>query len=265
MTGPHAAFAQARIQAAYSALPHEEHWDQLRGARNLSAYLEEARNGPFRLWVRGYSAQSEPHVIERGLRMLFIERVEQTCAVVPWQWRPMLMHWRWVPYLPIIAGLGPGQPMPAWTALDAVLGCLTPDPGGLPSQVSSCDQLAELMMFAGDPDALAAFWLQRWYSSLGHLGQGSRANVTDLAEQLMQHLNDGGTDDHGDAWRMRRELREHLRAQFHRVVMRPLVALIYLSLLALDLERLRRALVDRALFDALPGHEDGAPEERRAG
>jgi hypothetical protein len=58
------------------------------------------------------------------------------------------------------------------------------------------------------------------------------------------------------AWERRRELREALRVEFHRELMTPVTPFLYLSLLALDLERLRRALLDRAFFGALPGLDD---------
>ena len=52
------------------------------------------------------------------------------------------------------------------------------------------------------------------------------------------------------AWPLRRDLRERLRLGFHRLPLQPAAAFYYLALLALDLERLRAALMERALFDA---------------
>jgi hypothetical protein len=51
------------------------------------------------------------------------------------------------------------------------------------------------------------------------------------------------------AWSLRRELRERLRLEFHRLPLEPLTAFAFLALVALDLERLRAALMERALFD----------------
>ena len=53
------------------------------------------------------------------------------------------------------------------------------------------------------------------------------------------------------AWLLRRELRERLRLRFRQQTLQPLVPFIYLALVALDLERLRSALISRALFSML--------------
>lgn len=248
MIGPGAAFAQARLQAAYAALPSEADWLQLRGARNLAAYLEEARHGPLRPWVRGFSSQSDAHAIDRGLRAVYTEEVERVADQIPRRWQTAIGCWRWLAYLPLFAQLQQGDALPDWAREDALVTKLLGEDGRLDRDRLEEQQLTEL--FAGDEDrrSLEQLWLDLWRQRLAPLTKGARTDIGHLVTRLQQHRQAfaGLASEH--AWQLRFDLREELRLAFHRQSAVPVVAYLYLTLLALDLERLRRALLDRALF-----------------
>jgi hypothetical protein len=65
------AYAQARIQARFASLPSEAEWQRVAASRSLASFLEEARTGCLRDWVKGFSGQSDVHYLEEGLRSLF--------------------------------------------------------------------------------------------------------------------------------------------------------------------------------------------------
>jgi hypothetical protein len=274
MIGPGAAFAQARLQAAFAALPSEADWLQLRGARTLSAYLEEARHGPLRPWVRGFSAQSDAHAIERGLRALYVEEVDRVTEQAPERWRPAVVCWRWLPFLPLLGYAGPEAPMPEaqmrdwmpdWMRADARLARLLGGDGQLADDARAPQPPAGALADDADGAALVAAWRDQWQQALAALGKQAQAGVEQLGARLRQHQQCFEGLESEPAWRLRVELREELRLDFHRQSAVPKVVFLYLVLLALDLERLRRALLDRALFGGWVEAVESAPSARQHG
>ena len=113
MTGPcRFAYAQARVQARYAELPGEDAWQRLAAARTLGMFLEEAREGALRGWVKGFSAQSDGHDLDRGVRGIWQDEVTRVAAWLPQPWRPALLWLRWLPLLPLLAHAGRGGPLP---------------------------------------------------------------------------------------------------------------------------------------------------------
>lgn len=262
MAGSRTAFAQARIQAAYAALPGETHWRQLRGVRTLAAYLEEARGGPLRVWVKGFSSQSDAHAIERGLRASFIEAVQQTAKVSPQPWRAAIGWWRILPYLPLLASYRRDRGLPAWALADPHLAPLAGADRDLDCDALAAAGFAQLVPHLGDPNAIAAQWRRQWDTFTSEIEGGDGSTIRSLSDRLGQHMHGFSAAGCARAWDARQALREALRVDFHRSLMTPVIPFLYLSLLALDLERLRRALLDRACFGALP-RLDEPPAGRR--
>ena len=246
-------YTQARLQARLAALPDEPDWQRLSSARSLSGYLEEARDGALRTWVKGFSAHSNCHDLERGLRAQFLDSVEQTAGFVPKAWQPAV-HWcRWLPLLPLFGHVRGGGAMPAWTARDYRLaGLLGPDggfdPGALRRRGISMLVLPE--QGAGDGPATVDVWIDQWRRRWPSLGGGDRRRLDDLARRLRGHWQTFMNAGPDKSWAQRRSLRARMRLELHRQLLTPTAAFLYLALVAIDLERLRRALVDRALFAA---------------
>jgi hypothetical protein len=256
MAGSRTAFAQARIQAAYAALPRETHWRQLRGARTLAAYLEEARGGPLRVWVKGFSSQSDAHAIERGLRASLVEAVQQTSKVSPQPWRAAIGWWRILPYLPLLASYRRARGLPAWAIEDPYLAPFIGANRDLDCNALAAGGFAVLVPHLGDPDAMTEHWLKQWATFTSEIEGGSGSGIRSLSDRLGEHMRGFSAGGCAQAWETRQRLRETLRVDFHRALMTPVIPFLYLSLLALDLERLRRALLDRACFSALPGLDE---------
>jgi hypothetical protein len=96
------------------------------------------------------------------------------------------------------------------------------------------------------------------------MSRSAQAELDDLCRLLRTHLSAFGDASPKRAWGLRQGLRERLRVDFHHAGRSPAALFIYLALLALDLERLRRALLDRALFpeagaELMPGAVPEAP------
>ncbi|MGB5734527.1 MAG: hypothetical protein WBM40_08805 [Thiohalocapsa sp.] len=238
------AYAQARLQARYAELPTETDWRRLSGARQLSGWLEEARSGALKRWVKGFSAQSDSHDIERGVRAQFIETVEQVADFLPAPWHDAVAWCRWLPLLGLFDHVRGGGRLPAWALDDPRLRSLLGE-----DKAFDPSALADAGIDGLLADDASRQWLAQWRQSWPRCKPTYLAAVDALVLRGHQHLQQFREAPLDKAWTLRQLLRERLRLEFHLHLLQPASAFIFLSLVALDLERLRRALLDRQLFE----------------
>jgi hypothetical protein len=250
------ALAQARIQARYAALSAETDWRRLSGVRALGAWLEDARVGPLRDWVKGFSAASTAHDIEAGVRGLLCEEIDAVRGFVPQPWQDAVAWTGWAALLPLFEQQRAGRALPHWAVLLPAVAALLDDDGAWrPAQISAAG-LAPLLDVAS-PDPVAAAWLAGWRERWPDPPAAVRADLEGLVALLGAHLDAFRRASPPAAWTLRQQLRERLRFRFHGLGLSPAAPFVYLALVALDLERLRRALLDRALFAATPADAAG--------
>jgi hypothetical protein len=250
-------YCQARLQARYANLPDAAEWQRLAGVRTLAAFIEEARLGPMRPWVKRLSATSDALVLERGLRALAAELADEAARWVPRPWRAAVAWTAWLPYLPVfehLADTTPPKRPPDWASADARLRALVteegePDPDAL--------ERAGLRMLldAPRPDQIPARWANAWRDRWPPGRRGWTRDLEAFTAGLAAHLGAFRQAAPAEAWNLRAALRERLRLQFHQHLLAPVTVYIYLALILLDLERLRAELLRRALFP--PSFQEG--------
>lgn len=243
------AYCQARIQARFADLPGEDEWSRLAGSRTLSGFIEEARTGPLRPWVKGFSALSEPHAIERGVRALAWDLVHETAHWVPGAWREAVRWVAWLPALPALRQMARGGPMPGWVARDYGLHPLLGESGEPDRRAIDAIGLGGVVR-TGEPDRVAIRWLAEWRRRCDDARAGARRELDAMAERVKAHLDAFRLADPEQAWGLRRTLREELRLKFHQRPLQPVAVFLYLGMVLLDLERLRAAMLARALLVA---------------
>lgn len=239
------AYAQARIQARFAALPPEAEWERLTATRTLASFLEEARSWSLRDWVKGLSSQSDVHDLEAEIRALFRENLEAVARWSPAPWRHAVVWVSWLTRLRLLAHLQAGWAAPGWLARDSAIRGMLDDEGKLdPGYLR--DIGAESLV---EPDGgLVLAWTREWRRRWPPCTREAKRNLEDLKSLLTAHLDDFRRAQPDSAWRLRKELRERLHLRFHRHPIEPVAPFIFLALVALDLERLRGALISRALF-----------------
>ena len=245
------AYAQARVQARYGALPAEADWRRISGIRGLGAWLEEARGGPHRDWIKGFSAASDVHDIEAGVRGLLFAEIDAVARFVPKPWRDAVRWTRWLPLLSLLEHLRAGAELPRWARRVPCIAALLGDDGALLPRRLQRTGIAPLLNHdAAEP--VSACWVAGWRGRWPRSGVAVRADLERLAASIGAHLDAFRRSDPAHAWTPRQQLRERLRFEFHGLGLSPAMPFVYLALVALDLERLRRALLDRALFPESP-------------
>lgn len=244
------AHVQARVQARYGRLPAEADWRRISGVRALGAWLEDARVGPLRAWVKGFSAASTAADIEVGVRNLLWTEIDAVADYAPCAWQASIAWTAWLPLAGVFGQLRAGGALPDWARALPQLATLLDDAGSLVQAQVERAGIGPLLDPAAGPllEAWGAGWRQRWPRP----GAAVRADLNALAQLLGAHLSAFNGSPPARAWTCRQELRERLRFRFHALGLSPAAPFTYLALVALDLERLRRALLDRALFPTVP-------------
>jgi hypothetical protein len=251
----HFAYAQARVQARFAGLPPESEWQRLAASRTLAAFLEEARAGIMRDWIKGFSGQSGIQDLEAGLRVLYRNTLDEVAGWVPAPWQEAVSWVRWLPRLPLMSHLQAGGPVPGWVARDQELGVLIAEDGTL-DHAYLIREGAEALT---DPrSGLIRSWIAEWRGRWPSCARSHIRGLEALTDLLGRHAEAFARLQPTAAWHQRRALRERLRLRLHQQALRPEVPFVYLASLALDLERLRAALVSRALFPQL---EEPAPAD----
>jgi hypothetical protein len=100
---------------------------------------------------------------------------------------------------------------------------------------------------AGAGEVRAAF-LAEWERLWPRADPESLRGMRSLVATILNHLERFKRANMRDAWQERAGLEHELRRLFRESALRPETAFCYLALVALDLERLRAALVRRVLW-----------------
>ncbi len=243
-------YAQARAQARFSELLGDQEWNRLAAARTFATYLEEARNTRLRSWVAGFSTASDSHDIERGIRAQFQLCVSEVAEWVPLAWRPAVEWVDWLVSLPLLHCLLDRQPAPAWARRDKYLSRYLASDAGLNRSAVAAAGGEPLLQAADQGEPLEAAWLQTWRQKWPSANANAIRNLERLTYLLNDHRRRFPLLAPEQAWPARDALCMTMRHLFHRYLLQPASLFIFICLVACDLERLRRALVSRALFPA---------------
>jgi hypothetical protein len=244
------AFAQARLQSRFGERPVASDWQHLEATRDLGAVLQILRSGPLARWTSRIAARPPVHELERKLREEWIRAVDEVAAWQPEHWREGTRWMRWITYLPSLQKLARGGRAPAWMRADPVLGPIVAREPRERASALAGTPLAPLAAGFSSPPDVARAWARHWQT----FWPGKRAARAPL-EQLVATMR---------AYRVRlieappeassedaiRSLEQRLQQSFRRHPLSPTATAAYVSLMMLDLQRLRGLLAVRALRDA---------------
>jgi hypothetical protein len=243
------AYAQARVQARLGERLSETGWRALESTLGLPQYLASVRNTALARYVQHFSATLTPHTIERSLRDDWRAEVDAVRHWVPDAWSPAVAWATWLPYLDALAWLAGGGAVLPWMQADAVL------------SVVAMRDVADRKLVLGNaafgiladddtPAGWHARWFDHWTSLYPKTRDDEKAGLRLLVAAIRRYF--ATIDRPGTSRTERREASERLEADatglVHRRAETPVVMFCHLSLVALDLQRLRDGLLRRALF-----------------
>ena len=245
---PRWSHVQARLQARYGERLDEPGWRALEAAQSVDQLIERARASPLRRFTERLNARMSSHTIERLLREAWRDYVAEVASGLPAGWRAAALWTSHLPLLPVIDALLRGA-APAWASQDPALAAFSEMDLPRRSAGSSHTPVAPLIASPSSQPTLAARWYTHWRSLWPKRQRHTEPALLDLTTQVTAHiqrLSAAAPQDTSD--RYRRELERVVTRIFRRHVGSPAAVFSHLVLVALDLERLRGALVRRRLF-----------------
>lgn len=244
------AYAQARLQARHGLRPDERLWRRLESIGDLTHYLQLARTSVLRPWVAGLSAEPGPHDIELALRQHYRRSVDEVAYWMPPGWGEAVDWVKRLPDLPALQYLLSGAVAPEWLHGDPALRPYAEDSNDarvLALQSSDCSVLLGGWN-RGEP--LMAAWLEHW-RSLWPRAPRLAVGLERLVSILQRHLGALSLYTSGASAPLMDALHRDLNTAFRRYSFQPAAAFAHLGLVALDAQKLRAQLLQRALFAGL--------------
>jgi hypothetical protein len=241
------AYVQARLQARHGMRPDEQVWRRLESISDIGAYLQFARNTALRPWVAGLNAGHGAHDIELALRQQYRRTVDDVAHWMPAGWRRPVSWVRRLPDLPALQYLLTGASPPPWMLEDPELRGFTSETSVGRVQALQASDCAPLLRDWQHGEPLYASWLEHWralWPDAARLVVGVEA----LARLLRRHIGALSLHSTADSALLHERLLRELNRAFRRYSFQPAAAFAHLGLVALDVQKLRAQLLQRALF-----------------
>jgi hypothetical protein len=240
---PGFAYAQPRLQARHGQGVSAPAWSEAETSIDLGRCLQVLRSSPLRPWIAHLTAQAHISDIERHLRDDWRDYVNEVSGWAPPDWKPSLQWLTAVLYLPLLGHLIEGFPAPQWLSTDSfVPGLAASEAGSLQSAIA-VTALAPLARVEDAGELLPA-WIDHWRSLMpARMPRQTRTGLAALERAALDQVEAAATSMPGDRAELRNEFRLRLQRLFRRHALSAVALFSHLALTALDVERLRGALI----------------------
>ena len=245
-------YLHARLQGRLSGHPDAYAWRRIESARTLAAALDAARATPFLAAITaGFTPDSGVHAIERAWRARMHALIGEVARWMPEEWHGAVTWTRVLVDLQMLFHLHSGATPLAWMQDDAALRPYLDIDTAARRLALEGGALAPLASHWGDAASLRRGWLAEWRRRWPH--RAAHANLNELSDAVARHIQGFPATPVAEAWQAREALRTRMGRLFRRSLLDPAAAFGYLALAALDAERVRAELSQRAVFEAGPG------------
>lgn len=242
------AYTQTRLQARHGQRPDERTWQQLQAQKELASYLQTARQTVLRPWVISLHAQDSHHTIENALRQQYRDYIDDVASWQPYSWQKSVVWIKYVIDLPALQHLVSGHSAPVWMYDDPQLKSFTSNNFEQRLLRLQQSQYSPLIEAWQSGDTLLSGWLKQWQKLWPTDNASNISAIKQLVTTLQQHMTRFQGLNSEQAWEARKQLSMKLTYEFRRHTYQSLATYVHLLLVALDLERLRGALLYRCLF-----------------
>lgn len=247
MTGRAYAYAQARLQARFGEQPGAGVWDGLQTLVELPALLEQIRLTSLRHWIVNISVSTPAHEMERLLRRRLRALVDEVAHWLPAEWRAAVRWTEILLDLPALAHLLRGGEARAWMVDEPALHELAGLEPALRAGAALQSRFAPLLPVA-DGAALSERWLAEWRRRWPAGNKPERAALERLIARTQAHVGQFATDRSTSGWAARQRFQAGVTFLFRRRALTPVAAFAWLLLAAIEFERVRGAITERAHF-----------------
>ena len=240
---PGFAYAQPRLQARHGQRVSAPAWSEAETSVDLGRCLQVFRSSPLRPWIAHFTAQAEISEMERHLRDDWRDYVNEVSGWAPPDWQPSLQWSDTLLYLPMLGHLIEDHPAPQWLSTDSFVPSLAASEAGSLRSAIAVTALAPLAD-VDDAGELLPAWFSHWRSLMPRRMPGqTRTGLAALERAALNQVRAAATSVPGSSVELRNELRLRLQRLFRRHALSAVALFSHLALTALDVERLRGALI----------------------
>lgn len=241
-------YTQTRLQARHGMRPDERTWGLVESQKDLANFLQSARQSRLGPWLTGLQATDNHHFIESTLFKHYRDYVEEVAAWVPSQWRKSVQWVVCLTYLPVIQHLITGNTAYRWMLDDVRTKLVTTT--NLEQRMGYLLQsdFSPLFKYWNPETPLVDCWLQHWRTLWPDKKGRQQQALLALIRLVDHHREVFGQLPVDRTWRQRENLAFKLSMMFRRQACNPVNVFVHLMLTALDVERIRAAVMQRCLF-----------------
>ena len=241
------AYAQSRLQARHGARADAPVWRRLQGSGDLASYLQAAGQSPLRGWTAGLHAGNSSHDVELALRTHYRQYVGEVARWLPARWDVVVRALAQLPDLPALQHLLGGGSAPAWMRDDPALRIRASEDPATRTATLEQPELAWLASAWQREIALPLAWIDHWRTLWPDAPRQS-VGLQHLGALLLRHIREIHAAVGTQTDVLRERLMNRLTGAFRRYSFQPAAACAHIGIMALDVERLRADLVERAVF-----------------
>jgi len=228
-------YACARVAAREGSRADAAAWARIETARDLRVMLDAARVSPLREWTAGIAADSDPHRIERALRVHWRSLAREVSHWMPARWQSAFAWAAMQDDLSMVDALRRREPLPGWIGEDEPYrAALERAASRIPARADGAGAMRawrdELVRRLPPSHAREAPMLPEWMGLLADHESAMRAAPP------------------GDAALLLQSLRSRLRSLRRRATLEPTAVFVFLTHRALDLARFRGEIMRRRLL-----------------
>ena len=242
-------YVQARLQARHGDRLDDTAWRMLEAARSFDQFLERSRSTTLHRFTDTIEVKMPSHTIERILRAAWRDYVAELATWVTPSWQPAVLWVAHLPDLPVLDSLLKGAG-PGWTREDPVFALFARADLQEHAAELEASPFAVLLAATDGSRSLGAQWLAHWRTLWPRSSDNDRRGLDVLVGVVANHFESiarAGLEDSSSPYR--HDLERSATRVFRRYAGTPAALFSHLTLVALDLERLRGGLVRRLLFD----------------
>ena len=245
------AYVQTRLQARHGLRPTEYTWNHLASQNELASYLQSARRSALRPWVLSLHVNDNYHTMEALLIHQYRLYIQEIAFWLTSPWREIVLWIKRLPDLPALQHLLMGNTAALW---------MLNDPQLKPFTNSNMEQRIEALRQSDcgplvdgwqNGSSLVDAWLVHWHSLLSEQKPKFTHSINSLVQLLKTHVENFHHLNVSQTWNARTDLTNKLTFLFRRHPFEPVAAIVHLALVALDLERLRADIMQRAVFGSI--------------
>ena len=246
-------YSHTRLQARHGGRPDEHDWRTVESQQDLAGFLQSARQTSLKNWVSGLQATEEHHLLEASLLARYRDYIQDLARWVPGEWRKSVEWTASLTCLPALQHLLQGNTPQDWMLRDPVLKQFATTHKDQRSALLLQSTYAPLVLAWRRGQPLPEGWASCWQGLWPDMPSSQRAGLRSLLSVVREHRSAFSDVSAQSAWRRRKVLADRLCMMFRRFSYQPAAIFIHLLLITLDLERLRGAILQRALF---PGYRE---------